>query len=958
MRIYSLAKELGERYSIEIKSADLAEEIREAPEFASIKDSVKSHASSVGEDVAEKVRAKYAARFKAEDEPSAEELATQRRKEEAERRKQVEERRSALAQKKLGDLRPVVGRPAAPGLTAPVGQAPAAKPGAKLGAVPLPVAKPRPGSAPTPPKAATPPPAAQASAPSAAPAPAPEKAPAPAQAKAKAKTKTPAKAPAKAPVAEPKVKPAPLPRTGMRSDGQPLPPRRPNLGFDSPFRPRPPAPLGGGLERPVTGRAPQQQQQPQGRDTRRPPGRGRGPAPGGPQELVIPEIQPLSLKQPPRRSRANKGKKKGGAVGAGAATGFRPSRVFAGADEFKRPIRSKPGRPAGRSDQPRGGRHQKKTPTRPTGPVHIGSAMTLGEFARRIGAETAEVMTNLLMMGHPLTVNQLIDPDLCEVIAQEYGVELVVELESDENDIEIYRPEPSEDNLQPRPPVVTIMGHVDHGKTTLLDAYRSSDVAAGEHGAITQHIGAYHVDTPRGKVIFLDTPGHEAFTTMRARGASVTDMVILVVAADDGVMPQTIEAINHAKEAEVPLLVAINKIDLPAADPTRVRNELMQHAILPEELGGDHIFVELSAKQGTNLDQLLEMILLQAEMLELTADPDTRAEGRIIESHVDPMRGAVATVLIQKGTLNLADIFVVGAQYGRVRAMIDDQGKKVKSAGPSIPVEISGLTGSPEAGEIFLALAEERIAREIAENRLHRRRVLSLSNLGPKHVTLEGLHDLVAEGKLKELKIVLKADVQGSLEAVTQSLAKLGNEEVSIRVLHGATGPISESDVTLASASNAVIVGFNVRPDPAATQLAEKEEIEIKTYRIIYELIEEFQKAVIGMLDKRFKEIAAGRVEIRQIFKMSKIGNIAGCMVVDGEIARGDSVRLVRDGTVVYEGKLTTLRRHKDDAAKVAAGFECGLTLENFQDIKEGDIVEVFRQEEIPAELVASSLSS
>jgi translation initiation factor IF-2 len=579
--------------------------------------------------------------------------------------------------------------------------------------------------------------------------------------------------------------------------------------------------------------------------------------------------------------------------------------------------------------------------------------MTVAQFAVKIGVPIGEIMQKILFMGRRLTLNELIDPDLCELISQEYGVEVVVEQEGDDLDIEEHRPQPDESRLKFRPPVVTIMGHVDHGKTTLLDAYRSSDVAGGEFGGITQHIGAYLVETPRGQVVFLDTPGHEAFTSMRARGASVTDIVVLVVSADDGVMPQTVEAIAHAREAGVPIIVAVNKIDLPGANPQRVRTELMQHQILPEELGGSNIFVDVSAKQRSNLDQLLEMILLQAEMLELKADPDCRAEGTIIESHLDKNRGPVATVLVRQGTLSPGDAFVVGTQSGRVRVMIDDQGRQIREAPPSHPVEVIGMTGTPEVGETFLVMSEERLAKEIAARRAGRRRIRELAG-GGRHVSLETLHELVAEGKLKELKIILKADVQGSLEAVAQSLMKLGNEEVRVRILHQGTGAVTESDVQLADASDAIVTGFNVRPDPAAAHLADRQGIDIKTYNIIYKIKEDFEKALTGMLDKRYREIEVGRVEIRKVFKVSRLGNIAGCMVLEGEVTRNAQVRLVRDGAIVYTGKIGSLRRVKDDVARVAAGYECGITLDRFQDIKESDIVEVFKMEEIPAELVSA----
>jgi len=672
--------------------------------------------------------------------------------------------------------------------------------------------------------------------------------------------------------------------------------------------------------------------------------------------LVIPDIEVMGFKGPARRKGPGADKGKGGAADVKKKKlktivreeiEVKPSKIYGLADEFRRPVLKKKSQdPADRHSRRNA---VKEGPRRPEGPVRIGSTLTVGEFSERTMISIPDIIRQLVLMGKPLTINQLIDTDLCELIAQEHGVELDVQTEGDEQDIEEYRPVDDPTRLIPRSPVVTIMGHVDHGKTTLLDAFRSSTVAEGEFGGITQHIGAYQVQTPRGKVTFLDTPGHEAFTAMRARGAQITDIVVLVVSADDGVMPQTVEAINHAREAGVPIIIAINKIDLPQADPGRVRNELMQHNILAEELGGSNIFVNISAKKRLHLDELLEMILLQSEVLELKADPECHAEGIIIESHTDPLRGAVATVLVEKGTLHVGDIFVVGTQSGRVRLMLDDHGKEVKEAGPSFPVEIIGLTGTPDVGELFMQMSEERIAREIASRRVDRRRLKELGMT--RHVTLEGLHDLVEEGKLKDLKIILKADVQGSLEAISQSLVKLSNEEVKVRVLHRGTGGITESDVNLANASDAVIIGFNVRPDPSAALLAQHEGIDLKSYRVIYELIEDIQKAIHGMLKKRFKEVILGRAEIRQIFHASKRGNIAGCMVVSGEITRTSSIRVVRDSVVAFEGKLSSLRRVKDDVAKVSSGYECGLLVENFTDIKEGDIIECFAMEEIPNEM-------
>jgi len=490
------------------------------------------------------------------------------------------------------------------------------------------------------------------------------------------------------------------------------------------------------------------------------------------------------------------------------------------------------------------------------------------------------------------------------------------------------------------------MGHVDHGKTTLLDNIRKTDVVGGEFGGITQHIGAYYVTAPNGNIVFLDTPGHEAFTSMRARGASVTDIVVLVVAADDGVMPQTVEAINHAKAANVPILVAINKTDLPNANPDRVRQALLQYELVPEELGGQTIFVEISAKKGTGIDRLLEMILLQAEVLELKANPARDAIGRIIESHIDPLRGSVATVLVQNGTLHIGDIFLTGKQYGKVRAMNDEHLRLAYNAPPSRPVEIIGLTGAAEVGDLFLVLSEERAARNIAAIRSSRRRAKHLRQT--PMIALENLHEFVEQGKIKELNLIIKCDVQGSMEAILQSLNKISSPEVRINVIHAAVGGINDSDVNLAIASGAIIIGFNVRPEFTAGVLADREGVDVKIYRVIYELISDIKKALTGMLEPKYREVFKGRAEVRQIFRISKLGNIAGCLVAEGEILADARARVIRDNTTVYEGSIASLRRVKDDVKRVQAGVECGISLTNFNDIKENDVIEAYVLEEIP----------
>ncbi|AXA36986.1 Translation initiation factor 2 [Candidatus Sumerlaea chitinivorans] len=589
--------------------------------------------------------------------------------------------------------------------------------------------------------------------------------------------------------------------------------------------------------------------------------------------------------------------------------------------------------------------------------ITVDQVMSVAQFAERLGVPATEVIKKVLLAGERLTLNQDMSPELMELIAMDFGVELEFVLDTDEYDLAKYLPEEKPENMKRRPPVVTIMGHVDHGKTTLLDRIRKSNVVEGEFGGITQHIGAYHVSTSKGDIVFLDTPGHEAFTSMRARGASVTDIVILVVAANDGFQPQTVEAIHHAQAAKVPIIVAVNKIDVPGADPARVRQEALQYSLVPEELGGETIFVDISAKHGTNVDQLLELVALQAEILDLKADPTCHAQGTIIESHIDPQRGPVATVLVQKGTLRLGDPFVVGDISGRVRAMVDDRGRNIREAGPSFPAEIIGLDGAPNAGEIFLVVPDERIARAIAEKRKERRRRQMQAHRA-KHVTLEKLHDIIAEGKIKELNIILKADVQGSVEAISEALQKLSSDEIRISILHAAVGGINESDVNLADASDAIIIGFNVRPDTKAAELAHQQGVEIKTYRIIYDLLNDVEKAMLGMLEPKYEEKVLGHAEVRQTFRIAKVGTVAGCYVRDGEIPRDALVRVLRDNVIVYEGKLLSLKRYKDDVKRVQAGEECGLGIENFNDIKEGDVIEAYQMIELKPVLVRSGEES
>lgn len=584
--------------------------------------------------------------------------------------------------------------------------------------------------------------------------------------------------------------------------------------------------------------------------------------------------------------------------------------------------------------------------------VEIGKTITVKELSEKLDKQTTEVIKQLMFMGVMAAINQEINFETASKVCEKFNA-LAVEISEDgtnEEYIEIENESEDSEHLEKRPPVVTVMGHVDHGKTSLLDAIKKSRVTETEAGGITQHIGAYVVNINGESITFLDTPGHEAFTAMRARGAQITDTVILVVAADDGIMPQTIEAINHCKAANVPIIVAINKIDKPDANPDKVKQELTEHGLIPEDWGGDTICVPVSARTREGLDNLLEMVLLTSEIQELKADPTRKARGTVIEAKLDKGRGAVASLLVQNGTLHVGDSILVGSTYGRIRAMFNDKGKKIKKAGPSIPVEILGLSEVPSAGDKFNVIKDEKTARDMAEKRKDKIRT---ANLNSTHkVSLEELYKQIQEGTVKELNIIVKADVQGSIEALKQSLEKLSTESVKVRVIHGAAGAISEADVSLASASNALIIGFNVRPDSNATALAEKELVDIKTYRVIYNAIDDIKAAMVGMLEPEFKEVIVGKVEIRQVYKISSIGTVAGCYVLEGKITRNSSIRLIRDGIVILEGNLASLKRFKDDAKEVAAGYECGLTIEKYNDIKEGDILEVFAMEEIkPKEL-------
>ena len=602
----------------------------------------------------------------------------------------------------------------------------------------------------------------------------------------------------------------------------------------------------------------------------------------------------------------------------------------------------------------RGGKRKRKVAVQAPKPepvkiekaVMTAEKITVKDLSERIGKPVSEIIKKLLMLGIFANINNELDFDTAQLICTEFGVELELKLaETAEDALEAEDVEDSEEDLVSRPPVVTIMGHVDHGKTSLLDYIRKSHVTAGEAGGITQHIGAYTVELHGQRITFLDTPGHEAFTAMRARGAQATDIAILVVAADDGVMPQTIEAINHAKAAGVQTIVAINKMDKPTADPDRIRQELTKYELVDEAWGGDTIIVPVSAQTGQGVDQLLEMILLVAEVQDYRANPNRKARGIIIEARLDKGRGPVANVLIKNGTLRVGDTIVAGMAYGRVRAMVNDKGERVKEARPSDPVEVIGFNDVPEAGDILSAVDDDSLSRKVAEERRDKARAALIK--AQSKTTLDDLFNQISEGQVKELNIIIKADVQGSVEAVKQSLERLSNDEVKVKVIHGGVGAITETDVNLASASNAIIIGFNVRHDNNVRDLAEHEKVDIRLYRVIYNAIEDIQAAMKGMLAPKFKENVLGRCTVRQTFRVSGVGTVAGCYVTDGKIQRNAQIRLLRDNVVVHEGKIDSLKRFKDDAKEVAAGYECGLGIENYNDVKEGDEIECFVMEEI-----------
>ncbi|MDT8901339.1 translation initiation factor IF-2 [Anaeroselena agilis] len=774
----------------------------------------------------------------------------------------------------------------------------------------------------------------------------------------------------------------PRPGQGPQQQGQRPPMGGPQQGGRPPMGPRPgqgPQQQG---QRPPMGGPQQGGRPPMGpRPGQGPQQQGQRPPMGGPQQGGRPPMGPRPGQgpqqggRPPMGPRPGQGPQQGGRPpmgprpGQGPQQGGRPPmgpRPGQGPQQGGRPSGGPPGRgsggpPRGRdqgksfADRNNGGRrghsgrHASGGPSRPQAPkpepqrpknIKVGPSLTVKDLAAKMGREVSEVIKKLMMLGIMATINQEVDFDTAVVLGSEFGV-TVEELPPEADPTEIAAIEDDPASLQPRPPVVTIMGHVDHGKTSLLDSIRQTNVTAQEAGGITQHIGAYQVVHQGKRIVFLDTPGHEAFTAMRARGANVTDIAILVVAADDGVMPQTIEALNHAKAAKVPIIVAVNKMDRPGANPDRVKQQLADHGLLPEDWGGDTIMVPVSAFTKQGIPDLLEMILLVAEMGDLKANPNRQALGTIIEAQLDKGRGPVATVLVQKGTLHIGDTIIAGVAYGKVRAMVNDRGDKVKKALPSTPVEVLGLSDVPQAGDVLYAV-DERTARAVAEKRVAKKRTEDQAQ-GQK-VSLDDLFKHIQEGSLKDLNIVVKADVQGSIEALRQSLENLKNKEVRVNIVHAGVGAVNESDVMLASTANALIIGFNVRPDNNARQAAEKEKIDIRLYRVIYEAINDVEAAMTGMLAPEYKEVVLGRVEVRQVISIPK-AVVAGSYVLEGKITSSSQVRIIRNGIVVHEGKIESLRRFKDDVKEVASGYECGITIERFRDIKEGDIIEAFTME-------------
>ncbi len=658
---------------------------------------------------------------------------------------------------------------------------------------------------------------------------------------------------------------------------------------------------------------------------------------------------PVSTKDKKKKGWRKKDSEADGARPSRKKGGFRKREIVEGAALYSGKMRGRKGRKGSKlRSMPPGQKTQITTAKAIKRRVKIDETIVLSELAKRMGIKANEMIVKLMGMGVMATVNQTIDYDTAVLVAGEFDYE--VEKASFEEEVILKKIEQDDpEKLASRPPVVTIMGHVDHGKTSLLDVIRKTRVTEGEAGGITQHIGAYHVETEKGVIAFLDTPGHEAFSAMRSRGAKVTDIVVLVVAADDGVMPQTVEAINHSKAAGVPIIVAVNKMDKPDADPDRVQRELSEHGLMSEAWGGDAIFVMVSAKKNTGIDELLEMILLQSEMLEFKANPDKLASGHVVEARLDSGRGPVATVLVQDGTLRAGDSVVCGMHYGKIRVLQDDLGRPVEFAGPSMPVEIVGLSGVPMAGDELVALADEKGARQVSQHRTQKQRSKELAK--SNRLSLEGLFEKMQKGEVKDLNLIIKADVDGSIEALRDSLVKLSNEEVSINVVHAATGTITESDISLAAVSNAIIIGFNVRPNVKVQELAAEENVDMRFHNVIYNVIKEVKDSIVGMMESTFEERVLGRAEVRQTFHVPKTGTIAGCYVTDGKIQRGQLMRLVRDGIITYEGKNNSLRRFKDDVKEVQSGYECGIGIENFNDIKIGDVIESYYMEEIRPEV-------
>ncbi|MBW1983076.1 MAG: translation initiation factor IF-2 [Deltaproteobacteria bacterium] len=673
---------------------------------------------------------------------------------------------------------------------------------------------------------------------------------------------------------------------------------------------------------------------------------------GKEQVLKIKEVEPV-VQPPPSDKLDKKGKKKGAKVKPEEVekvgkvfkkkSGFRRKSIIEGEELYDRGIRSRKGRKSGKAKAATGQKTEITTSKAIKRRIKIDESIFLSELAKRMGIKAGELIQSLMNMGVMATVNQALDFDTAVLVAGEFNYEL--ERAAFEEDLLIKKEEDDPGKMVERPPVVTIMGHVDHGKTSLLDVIRETKVADGESGGITQHIGAYHVSTSKGQIVFLDTPGHEAFTAMRSRGSKITDLVVLVVAADDGVMPQTTEAINHSRAAEVPIIVAINKIDKDNADPERVQRELSDAGLVSEEWGGDTIFVKVSAKKNEGINELLEMILLQAEVLELKANPEKPASGHVVEAKLDAGKGPVATVLIQGGTLHVSDMVVCGVHYGKVRTLLDDIGREVKTAGPSMPVEVVGISGVPMAGDELMVIADEKNARQVSLHRSEKQRSKDLTR--PGKISLENLYEHIQEGGIKELNLILKADVHGSIEAINDSLQKLSNIEVKINIVHSATGTITESDVSLGAVSNAIIVGFNVRPSARVQDMADEENVDMRFYTVIYDLIKDLKDSVLGMMASTFEERILGRAEVREVFHVPKIGAIAGSYVTDGKIERGSLLRLIREGVILYEGRNSSLRRFKDDAKEVQSGYECGIGIENYNDIKVGDTIECYYLEEI-----------